>query len=687
MPELPEVESMRRGLARRLERARLLELVSLRSGFPDLTAVDLSLEAFRDAFIWRIDRRGKYLIWRLTTSLGDFALVCHPRMTGHFLWHDEGRPLPPHVHTLLRIRDETGEQGLLLWQDVRRFGTLELLSRGRLETGPHALLRLGPEADGWQPDAAALVRSERGRRRSIAAWLLDQENVAGLGAIYVTESLHACGLDPVSPTGRLSGPDWLRLAAVIRDLLRWALACGGSSISDYIDSDGRRGHFQLEHRIYGRYREPCPDCRAPLSRRTIGGRHIGFCPRCVRLPRFRHLDKQDDIRRRSRIESEEKLICDSSSERIISMTEQNTSRMLYVGGYGGRSIDPAPVGLVTASLSAWSVSETGELSHVRTYAGVRDSSYVIPDPAGDLLLAVQESGRGGRFLIVDPRSDSDDPLAAVEIGAGGPCHLAVHDNWVFTANYGSGSISCLRLANDRRQARLVAVIQHSGSSENRGRQEGPHAHWVGIDPDSRFLYAVDLGIDAVLRYPLDRLLERLEALYAADAAAPTLDFAEVEHDRIVFPGGEGPRHMVFSPDGRYGHVVTELGNRVFALDLTEPLPAARDCGLAGGIEGEANYPAAIRLAPDGRHLAASVRGSNHIGIFALDGATATRIQNLPCGGVWPRDLFYAADGRTLWCANEQSHEITSFTVATDGTLAGGETVARVSSPACLLEVL
>ncbi|MDI9471064.1 MAG: beta-propeller fold lactonase family protein [Bacillota bacterium] len=686
MPELPEVEAMRRSLSRRLENARLLEVVSLRTGYPDLSQAELRLEDLRDASIVRLDRRGKYLIWRLILAKGDFALVCHPRMTGHFLWHDETLPLPPHVHVLLRIRDNKGEPGILLWQDVRRFGTLELLPAGRLLTGPHALLKLGPEADSWQPDVAALVLSQRGRRRSIAAWLLDQENVAGLGAIYVTEALHACGLDPATPTARLSRPDWLRLAAVVRDLLRWAMARGGSSISDYVDSDGGRGSFQLEHRIYGRYQKPCPDCQTPLARRTIGGRHIGFCPHCVRLPKKQLLARQDDIRQRSRIESGQTPVSDSSSERNSPMSVQNTSRTLYVGGYGGRRIDPAPAGLVSASLSAWSPLDTGELCHARSFAGVQDSSYVIPSPSGDLLLAVQESGRGGRFLIVDPRSDSDDPLAAVEIGAGGPCHLAVHENWVFTANYGSGSISCLRLTDDGRQARLVAVIQHSGSSTNKGRQEGPHTHWVGIDPDSRYLYAVDLGIDAVLRYPLDMLFAKFDTL-PADAAVPVLDFAEMEHDRIVFPDGEGPRHMVFSADGRYGYVVTELGNRVFALDLSEPLPRVRDCGVAGGAEGEANYPAAIRLAPDGRHLATSIRGSNYIAIFALDGAAATRIQNLPCGGDWPRDLFYAADGLTLWCANERNHSITRFTVAADGTIAGGCQVAVVSSPACLLEVL
>ena len=689
MPELPEVERMRRGLARHLKDAALLSVESLRPGYPRYPSAGPCADDLRGARVRDIARRGKYLIWQLESpSRGPLFLVCHPRMTGHFLFWEVDSPLPPHVHALFDLRGRDGEAIRVIWQDVRRFGTMDCLDEAQLAAPDLSLNQLGPEADQWRADGRALRRSLRGRPRgqSIAAWLLDQRHVAGLGNIYVTEALHAAGLDPGRPASQLTSADWERLSEHVRRSAR-ALAPRRQEDPRLRRQRGQGGHYQLEHRIYGRQGSACPDCGSRIGRRQIGGRNVNFCPRCVKRPR-RALQKAGSI-------VHDGSMADAAGgvqvQGGMDMTQaMDRQPVLYVGGYGSRRLDEAAQAEkpLLASLSRWRIDAEASLAADVDWPGVVDSSYVIADAAGRHLFGVQESGGGGRLVIVDPEADPAGEVVSADIAAGGPCHLCQTGDWVFTANYGSGSVSCLRVASDRSSARAIAVIQHSGSSVNAQRQEGPHAHWVGIDAAGRWLWVVDLGLDQILRYPLDALLERLEALEAKDEAeAVVLDPQDLDVQPIALPAGEGPRHIAMRADGTQAYIVTELGNRVFRFDPSEDEPELIDCGTAGGVEGEHNQPAAIRLSADERWLATSVRGTDHIGLFAVgdDGALELRA-NVACGGVWPRDLLFSADGRWLWSANEQSHEITRLAIDSEGGLSDVSLVARVSAPAVLLEM-
>jgi formamidopyrimidine-DNA glycosylase len=299
MPELPEVETVRRGLAPVMEDRRILAAVARR---PDLRwpLPERFAERLTGRRIGRLVRRAKYLVADIEPEDGAApeVLIMHLGMSGSFrIEPDEGVPSTPgdfvmarskasaHDHVVFRM--EGGVE--VVYNDPRRFGAMLLVPRAALEE--HPLFRdIGPEPLGADFNAEGLARALAGRRTPIKAALLDQKVVAGLGNIYVCEALHRAGLSPERQAASLvtaAGKPTVatrRLVGIIRDVLEEAIAAGGSTLRDHAQVDGTLGYFQHTFRAYDREGEAClnPGCRGTIARLVQSGRSTFYCATCQR---------------------------------------------------------------------------------------------------------------------------------------------------------------------------------------------------------------------------------------------------------------------------------------------------------------------------------------------------------------------------------------------------------------------
>ena len=276
MPELPEVETIVRGLRPHLEGRRLVRVVQrrpdLRFPFPENFAARLTGRR-----VTGLGRRAKYMLIGLD---GGEVLLCHLGMSGRMvLDRTKDAPLDPHDHVVFET--DAGER--IRFNDVRRFGFMDLVAEQDLQA--HKLLRdLGPEPLGNAFNGAALATALKGRRTPIKAALLDQRIVAGLGNIYACEALFHAGLSPRRQAYTVQGGRAQRLAWAVRDVLQRAIEAGGSSLRDYVQADGELGYFQHHWAVYGRETEPCPGCTCEQARTggirriTQAGRSTFYCP-------------------------------------------------------------------------------------------------------------------------------------------------------------------------------------------------------------------------------------------------------------------------------------------------------------------------------------------------------------------------------------------------------------------------
>lgn len=276
MPELPEVETVRRALAARLVGRRI---VSVETRRPDLrSALPRDLAGrLEGRCVARIERRAKYLL----IALDDGAVVIvHLGMSGRLLLHDDAPKPGPHDHVILGADDGTS----VYFNDARRFGLLTLTDAKGL--AGHPLLKdlgLEPLDEGF--NAAALAKLLAGRKTSIKAALMDQGIVAGLGNIYVCESLFGAGVSPRRRAGSLGRGRAASLTAAIKDVLARAIAAGGATLRDHRRPDGELGYFQHDFTVYGREGEACPGCDCKpaktggIRRIVQGGRSTFYCPR------------------------------------------------------------------------------------------------------------------------------------------------------------------------------------------------------------------------------------------------------------------------------------------------------------------------------------------------------------------------------------------------------------------------
>jgi formamidopyrimidine-DNA glycosylase len=271
MPELPEVETTVRGLARFLEGERLEHVAlfrpDMRFPFPEGFVQRLS-----GARVTAVGRRAKY---GLLHTDRDETVVFHLGMSGR--WRIDPDALGKHDHVIL----ETADHRFALC-DPRRFGFVDLVPTVELEAWP-PFAAMGPEPLGADLTAGHLKRTLGGRKQAIKLLLLDQRIVAGLGNIYVCEALYRAGIDPRKPAGRVSLKALERLVDAIRDVLREAIEAGGSSLRDYARPDGQLGYFSKRFAVYDREGEPCGrGDGGTIGRIVQGGRSTWYCPRCQR---------------------------------------------------------------------------------------------------------------------------------------------------------------------------------------------------------------------------------------------------------------------------------------------------------------------------------------------------------------------------------------------------------------------
>jgi formamidopyrimidine-DNA glycosylase len=270
MPELPEVETVRRGLALKMTGRRIvhaeLRRQDLRRPFPPMLARRLT-----GAAIGKLGRRGKYLLIELDD---DGTLLLHLGMSGRITASQGDAPHALHDHVVLTLDDGT----VVRFNDARRFGLLDYMRRG--EEAAHPLLAgMGPEPLGPDFDGTYLAHRLAGKMTPIKAALLDQKIVAGLGNIYVCEALYRAGLSPRRLAATVAGARAGKLAAAIKATLNDAIEAGGSSLRDYVQADGELGYFQHHWAVYGREAEPCPSCTCAEGVRRIvqSGRSTFFC--------------------------------------------------------------------------------------------------------------------------------------------------------------------------------------------------------------------------------------------------------------------------------------------------------------------------------------------------------------------------------------------------------------------------
>ena len=284
MPELPEVETVRRGLEPVLTGARLTRV---RQNRPDLRFPfpDRFVERLEGATVERLDRRAKYLLFPLSTGE---TWVSHLGMTGRFTLDgeqlgefEEAAPIAgKHEHmSLCAVRD--GVTTRVGFADARRFGFMGLIPTGAVEAHPW-FAGLGPEPLGNGFSGAHLAEAFAGRKPTIKVSLLDQRHVAGLGNIYVCEALYRARISPLVAAGKVSKPRLETLAAVVRDVLGEAILAGGSTLKDFANADGGQGYFQHRFDVYGREGQPClaDGCTGVIKRTVQGGRSTFWCPVC-----------------------------------------------------------------------------------------------------------------------------------------------------------------------------------------------------------------------------------------------------------------------------------------------------------------------------------------------------------------------------------------------------------------------
>jgi formamidopyrimidine-DNA glycosylase len=291
MPELPEVETVANGVDARVRGQRIERVWT--SGKPQTfksSEAEIA-EALTGARIERVRRVGKTIVMDLgrggdaekqipfgndskkNMSGGDRSsaqFLVHLGMTGRLLVSQATVPLPPHTHAVLSLGD--GRE--VRFVDPRRFGRLSIVK----EAGGYA----GPGAEPTTISAEAFATLFKGRKLAIKAALLNQSILHGVGNIYADESLFRAGIRPRKQAGRLTKAELARLHAALQQVLEHAIELGGSSVSDYVDADGVRGFFQLEHKVYGRAGALCLDCGSALKKIVVGGRTTVYCPKCQR---------------------------------------------------------------------------------------------------------------------------------------------------------------------------------------------------------------------------------------------------------------------------------------------------------------------------------------------------------------------------------------------------------------------
>jgi 6-phosphogluconolactonase len=358
----------------------------------------------------------------------------------------------------------------------------------------------------------------------------------------------------------------------------------------------------------------------------------------------------------------------------------NKPYLVYVGTYTHKS-DSKGIYVYTFDPG------TGKLSALGVAAESEDPSFLAVHPSGKYLYAVnetdhfgaQKSGAVSAFSI-DTRIGKLTLINQAATQGAGPCHVSLDKTGknVLVANYDGGSVAVFPVREDGSLAPASAVVQHSGSSVNKGRQEGPHAHWIGSSPDNRFALAADLGLDEVL-------------VYRFNTAKGTLmpnspPFVKVNP-------GAGPRHVAFHPNGKFAYVLSEMEDSVTAFSYKtsngslSPLQTVSALSILRKDYTGPKEAAEVAVHPNGKFLYASNRaGIDTISVFSIDPVKGTlKLRDeYPTMGKTPRNFAIDPTGKFLLAANQESNNIVTFRIdLTTGALTPTGDIAEAPAPVCI----
>jgi 6-phosphogluconolactonase len=348
---------------------------------------------------------------------------------------------------------------------------------------------------------------------------------------------------------------------------------------------------------------------------------------------------------------------------------------VYIGTYTRRSSK----GIYVYRFNAAS----GRLTSLGLAVETVNPSFLAVDPTHHFLYAVNELGNyegpnsgGVSAFAIEPHTGKLTFLNEVRSRGAAPCYVSLDKTgkYVLVANYGGGSVAVFPVLKDGRLGEPSAFVQHQGHSVNPARQRGPHAHCINVSPDNRFALASDLGLDKLL-------------VYRFDAAKGTLTPDNPPFGQI-HPGW-GPRHFVFSPDGKFVYAISEIGctMSVFSYDAATGAlhPVQAISTLPKDFKGK-NDDAEVQVSASGKFLYGSNRGADTIAVFAIDPThgTLTPIEYVPTGGKEPRNFAIDPSGRYLFAANQNSNNIVLFRIdPKTGRLSPTGTVEEVGSPVCV----
>ncbi len=269
MPELPEVETIANGVNAHVQGDSIRSIWMSDKPQPFKSPREDVEATLTGSKILRVHRVGKTIVCDLQCADGTAAQwLIHLGMTGRLLVADPKIPLPPHTHLIATL--QSGRE--LRFVDPRRFGRISV----------SAQTYAGPGSEPLKIDRADFIALFHGRKTPIKAALLNQKLLHGVGNIYADESLFRAGIRPKRQAGRLTRAELAKLHAALKAVLKRAIKLGGSSVSDYVDAEGMRGYFQIEHHVYLRTGHPCHTCQTPIRKITIGGRSTHYCPQCQR---------------------------------------------------------------------------------------------------------------------------------------------------------------------------------------------------------------------------------------------------------------------------------------------------------------------------------------------------------------------------------------------------------------------
>jgi formamidopyrimidine-DNA glycosylase len=277
VPELPEVETIRRQLAPHLEGRTIVEIEILDPRWTRPEPPRLVEQALRGRRVEKVGRSGKYLIWECS---GDLYLLVHLRMTGSLLFD----PIAEPIHTRVRFQLDGGHQ--VIYVDPRRFGTGHVLS-GSAARDAYLGARIGIEPMTPEFTTEHLRALARGRRAPVKSFVLDQRRIAGVGNIYADEALFRARIHPLRPAGALTRGQVAELRDAIEEALQAGIEAKGATIDDFRHVDGARGSFQDRFLVHRREGEPCPRCGTVIRKLVVGGRGTYVCERCQPKPRRR----------------------------------------------------------------------------------------------------------------------------------------------------------------------------------------------------------------------------------------------------------------------------------------------------------------------------------------------------------------------------------------------------------------